>query len=924
MTPKGIRKSDVIRDRAGTVIYIVRNAVHSSCPRVDVRSVHYAAGQNVFNGVLIMHVSDLQRYGFPAILIDSWTSSTGNDLLPLQEQAIREYGLLEDTNLIISAPTSSGKTFCGEIAIAKALMAGKKAIYLVPLKALAEEKYREFQAKYAPLGLKTIISTGDHRDFDRDLDRGDFNLAIIIFEKLNQLLVRNLDILAFIDLVLVDEMQMISDRSRGAVLELALLKIMRSKYNVRIIGLSAALSGSNALAEWLGGRLMSHRYRPIDLLQGVLWEGCFDYRSQNSGERGSLRILEDDSLEPQEQLFASIRRLLDDNEIILVFLKSKASCSHFAALLSTQINLKPARSAIEKIESADRTSLTDEILELLSNGLAYHHADLSFKQRQAIEDGCRAGEIRVLFATTTLAMGLNLPASTVFLEPSKFVSGCYNQRALAEYLSWPEYENMCGRAGRLSYSDRPGKAILMVSSSFENEVIRARFIDGNPENLNGALANRNLIDIVLDLIASGCCSCYHQIKNALASSYSRLQINDTELDKITDRLTADKWVECVDESLKVTSLGGIISSCSLSVSTAQKLKSLCLAGADFDSLLWIYEFVASAEMNERAMISLRYRPDPQIFENTDSIISSGDYPAFRLVKLLKNKSLIDKTDRARIALCQALCDWVKGEQLNLIEENYRIGAGSLINCAETASWLSESTASMSRCLLEGRSLYNLLRELSFSLKTGLPYAAKELNSRLNKILERDDIMRLFTKGYVSTKRLCECPSEELRMLLGSEKTDAVLGLLNSKKENKNRESQKEEKMKANGNRKLVLDGSTNRDRLNIEFQGRRIPVTMKSFKYLVKLACAKYEDENGWLHKEKLEPGFNQARYIYNLKKELGLARGQGILENNRSGYYRLNLTPEDIALNIENIKGIQDFEIKSLMEKVETLRIGN
>ncbi|MGB3091653.1 MAG: DEAD/DEAH box helicase, partial [Candidatus Zixiibacteriota bacterium] len=139
-----------------------------------------------------MKVEKLLRYGIPHSVIESWRQSQGENLLPLQASAVTKHDLLNGASLIISAPTSSGKTFCGEMAAAASLFKRKKVVFLVPLKAIAEERYSDFCHKYSELGIKVVISTRDRQEDDRSIERGSFDLAIMIYEKFNQLLIKNM------------------------------------------------------------------------------------------------------------------------------------------------------------------------------------------------------------------------------------------------------------------------------------------------------------------------------------------------------------------------------------------------------------------------------------------------------------------------------------------------------------------------------------------------------------------------------------------------------------------------------------------------------------------------------------------------------------------------------------------------------------
>ena len=152
-----------------------------------------------------MKISHLASFGIPEVIVNCWREKLGSSLLPVQEKAVKEANILEGASLMISAPTSSGKTFCGELAAAATIFKRKKAIFLVPLKSIAEEKYFDFTARYSALGIKVVISTRDRKEFDLDLERGDFHLAILVYEKFNQLLIKNIDLLSSVDLILIDE-----------------------------------------------------------------------------------------------------------------------------------------------------------------------------------------------------------------------------------------------------------------------------------------------------------------------------------------------------------------------------------------------------------------------------------------------------------------------------------------------------------------------------------------------------------------------------------------------------------------------------------------------------------------------------------------------------------------------------------------------
>ena len=198
-----------------------------------------------------MQIKDLARWDFPDDLIAAWQQDGIESLLPIQEQAIKRHRLFDGSNLIVSAPTSSGKTFVGEMAAVYNGLKGKRAVYLVPLKALAEEKFESFRKLYEPYDLKIVISTRDHKEFDKELEEGEFEIAIIVYEKFFSLLNSSAKFLDQIDVIVIDELQLLSDPSRGSNLELILTKLKMLRNRFQLIGLSAVLGKNSLVDKWL-------------------------------------------------------------------------------------------------------------------------------------------------------------------------------------------------------------------------------------------------------------------------------------------------------------------------------------------------------------------------------------------------------------------------------------------------------------------------------------------------------------------------------------------------------------------------------------------------------------------------------------------------------------------------------------------------
>ena len=186
---------------------------------------------------------------------------------PSQEKAIKK-GLLKGKNLLVCTPTASGKTLVAELAAISSILNGKgKVIYIVPLKALASEKFKDFKKRYGHL-CKIALSIGDIDAKDPFLV--DYDFIICTAEKLDSLIRHSAPWLKFISTVVVDEIHLLNDPSRGPTLEILLTILRQLLPKVQILGLSATIGNPEELADWLDAKLVFDTWRPVELKQGVL------------------------------------------------------------------------------------------------------------------------------------------------------------------------------------------------------------------------------------------------------------------------------------------------------------------------------------------------------------------------------------------------------------------------------------------------------------------------------------------------------------------------------------------------------------------------------------------------------------------------------------------------------------------------------
>ncbi|MFH1641744.1 MAG: DEAD/DEAH box helicase [Nanoarchaeota archaeon] len=222
-----------------------------------------------------MLLSDLKSQ-IPSHLLDILKRDITN-LRPAQSKAVKA-GLLNGNNLLICTPTASGKTLIAELAIIKNILeTGGKAIYIVPLKALASEKFKDFKNRYAKL-IRIALSIGNLDSKDPYLD--DYDLIICTAEKLDSLIRHHTPWLTDINTVVIDEIHLLNDVHRGPTLEILITILRQVLKKIQIIALSATIGNPQELSGWLSASLVLDKWRPVQLKQGVYFQGEIEFKKE--------------------------------------------------------------------------------------------------------------------------------------------------------------------------------------------------------------------------------------------------------------------------------------------------------------------------------------------------------------------------------------------------------------------------------------------------------------------------------------------------------------------------------------------------------------------------------------------------------------------------------------------------------------------
>ncbi|MEE9174177.1 MAG: DEAD/DEAH box helicase, partial [Thermoplasmata archaeon] len=320
------------------------------------------------------------------------------ELYPPQEEAIGP--ALAGENLVLAIPTASGKSLVAYLALLKSVLNGGKALYIVPLRALATEKYEDLKA-FEELGIRVALSMGDYDSDEPTLVS--YDIIIATSEKADSLLRHRTHWLKQLSVVVADEIHLINDPGRGPTLEVTLAKLRQVNPRAQVIALSATIANSAELAGWLEARHVTSEWRPVPLMEGVFFDGGITFADL------SHRLLDPEG----EDIPSLVRDTLRDGGQALVFVNTRRSTETLARKLRP--TAKPYLSheevgllsrTAESMEGREEepTSLGGRLAADIKAGTAFHHAGLTNRQRKVVEDLFRGHTLRVIVATPTLCL----------------------------------------------------------------------------------------------------------------------------------------------------------------------------------------------------------------------------------------------------------------------------------------------------------------------------------------------------------------------------------------------------------------------------------------------------------------------------------------------------------------------------------------
>jgi helicase len=534
-------------------------------------------------------ISELEAFGIPQALIAAWESEIGPALNALQLEAVNDFRILDGESVFVVAPTSSGKTFVGEIAAARAISEGRKAVFLLPYKALANEKFDQFTRSFGEkCGMRVIRCTGDFQDQTSAFFQGKFDLALLTYEMFLNLSLGKPYALTQIGLVVVDEAQFISDPNRGIVVELLLTHLLShagKEVSPQLLTLSAVVGGLNNFPEWLKSKPLIRTDRPVPLAEGVLDEtGLFRFKAPD-GEvkseqlipRGAI-VQRGEKKSSQDVIVPFVKSLLAGNpgEKIIVFRNRRGPAEGCANYLSEALSLPCAEEPLSSLPSHDQSRASAKLRNCLQGGTAFHDSNLTREEREIVERAFRRKDssVKVLAATTTVAAGINTPASTVIIAETEFVGS--NKRPFMV----SEYKNMAGRAGRLGYQEA-GKSIILSSSPSQTGLLFNKYVMGEPEPIRSSFDPDKMDTWVIRLLAQVKSAPRKEVAQILSATYGGYLANRQnpgwveriapDLENLVSEMIHLGLVEQEGEMISLTLLGTACGRSSLSLPSAMRL-----------------------------------------------------------------------------------------------------------------------------------------------------------------------------------------------------------------------------------------------------------------------------------------------------------------------------------------------------------------
>ncbi len=708
---------------------------------------------------------DISGLKLPENVIRFYLDSGITGLYPPQAGAI-DAGLLDGKNIVAAIPTASGKTLLAEFAMLKSILDEKrsgKALYIVPLRALASEKYDRFSSFKSILKndgreVSTGIATGDYDSSDEWL--GKFDIIVATSEKVDSLLRNRSNWLEELTVVIADEIHLIDSLDRGPTLEVVLAKLMRINPGMQIIALSATIGNANEIAKWLNAGLVVSDWRPIELKEGVFFGNAINF----AGSQRQVKQVHRDSA------ISLVCDTLNEGGQCLVFESSRKNAEGLASRISTEISSLISHATKEKLDilateirESSEVDTARKLALCIGNGSAFHHAGLIAEQRKIIEGGFRAGTIKVIVATPTLAAGLNLPARRVLIKGYRRYDANFGLTPIPVL----EYKQMAGRAGRPGL-DPYGESVLIAKTYDEFEELMQQYVLASVEKIWSKLGSENALRThILSTIATGFARSMEELLEFMGATFYSTQQESWSLKAVIEKIIdflIDKKMIVQKDGLFPTRLGELVSrlyidplSASMILEGMEKIET---KGIRYTELTLLHLVCSTPDMRPLYLRSNDYEwLSDLVMEHHAEFVNipaqfKVDYEWFL----------------SEVKTACVMLDWINEKKEEDIVKKFGIGEGDIRAYSETALWLVHSMAELGA--FQKRASAPKARELAQRVEYG---ASPELLDLIQiRGIGRVRARKLYNAGYRDMEALRKADQKAIARIIGTKISTKVL------------------------------------------------------------------------------------------------------------------------------------------------------
>ncbi len=698
-----------------------------------------------------MNIQDLD---LPARIIRSYLDSGIEQLYPPQAEAV-EKGLLNGNNILAAIPTASGKTMIAEMPMLKAAHEGAKCLYIVPLRALASEKYERFR-DFSPPGIRTGISTGD---FDsRDEWLGSNDIIIATSEKTDSLLRNGTGWMKEVTTIVIDEIHLLDSPVRGPTLEITIARLIHLNPDAQIIGLSATIGNAEQIAGWLNAELIKSNWRPTDLHEGVFFASNINF----------IQAQEKVECQHKDPSMNLISQTTEEGNQCLIFENSRKNAMAFAkdasrtiAKLLSRADLSKLELLEEKIAGIGETQLAKDLAGCVKNGVAFHHAGLTAEQRKLIEKGFRDNSIKIICSTPTLAAGLNLPARRVIIRNYKRYDPDRGMQPIPVF----EYKQMAGRAGRPGL-DPYGQSILIAQSYNELAYLLEHYIQADAEPIYSKLGTENALRThILSTISGGSANNREQLMDFLRSTFYSYQQQAWDLEQILDEclefLESYRMIRR-DRQIKPTTTGKLVSVLYIDPLSAAHILDGLHSKTDINELTLLHLISRTPDMRRLYLRARDYQPIIEFVRENKEHFAKVPDP----LDQIEYEWFLSEVKTALMLL-----RWINETKVNDIAQEFGIAEGDIRAIADTAEWIMHATHKLAP--ITGK---NTVISLAHSLEKRIHYGIKDELAELVQLknVGRNRGRKIYDAGLHSPQDIVNADMELLLSLLGKNLSGSIL------------------------------------------------------------------------------------------------------------------------------------------------------